>query len=86
MKNEVGDNIITEFVALSPTSYAYKYCEKEVKNAKGVSLSVSEKTMDFNDYKRVLDSNKSQTRKITGIRSLNQQMFTRQGCFKFFLR
>jgi hypothetical protein len=76
MKNEVGDKIITEFVALSPKSYAYKYCEKEVKKAKGVSLTVSEKTMDFNDYKRVLDSNKSQTRKITGIRSFNQQMFT----------
>ena len=76
MKNEVGDKIITEFVALSPKSYAYKYCEKEVKKAKGVSLSVSEKTMDFNDYKRVLDSNKSQTRKITGIRSFNQQIFT----------
>ena len=30
MKNEVGDKIITEFVALSPKSYAYKYCEKEV--------------------------------------------------------
>jgi hypothetical protein len=35
MKNEVGDKIITEFVALSPKSYAYKYCEKEVKKAKG---------------------------------------------------
>ena len=64
MKNEVAEKIITEFVALSPKSYAYKYCETEVKTAKGVSLSVSEKTMDFNDYKRVLDSNNSQTRKI----------------------
>ena len=72
----MGEKIITEFVALSPKSYAYKYCEKEVKTARGVSLSVSEKTMDFNDYKRVLDSNKSQTRKITGIRSFNQQIFT----------
>ena len=42
-KSEVGSAIITEFVALSPKSYSYKYCSKEVKKAKGVSLSVSEK-------------------------------------------
>jgi hypothetical protein len=49
---------------------------QEVKKAKGVSLSISEKTMDFADYKRVLDSNQSQTRTIYGIRSFNQQLFT----------
>ena len=75
-KSEVGSAIITEFVALSPKSYCYKYCSKEVKKAKGVSLSVSEKTMDFSDYKRVLASNQSQTRTIYGIRSFNQQLFT----------
>ena len=76
MKNEVGEKIITECVALSPKSYAYKYCEMEVKKAKGVSLSVSEKTIDFNDYKRVLDSNKIQTRNIFGIRSYKRPIFT----------
>ena len=75
-KSEVGSAIITEFVALSPKSYSYKYCSKEVKKAKGVSLSVLEKTMQFSDYKRVLDSNQSQTRTIYGIRSFNQQLFT----------
>jgi hypothetical protein len=75
-KSEVGSQIITEFVALSPKSYCYKYCEKEVKKAKGVSLAISEKTMDFADYKRVLDSNQSQTRTIYGIRSFNQQLYT----------
>ena len=39
-------------------------------------MAVSEKTMDFADYKRVLDSNKPQTRTIYGIRSFNQQLFT----------
>ena len=81
MKLEVGSNIITEFCALSPKSYCYKYfeklyCEKEVKKAKGVSLAVSAKTMEASDYKRVLDSNQSQTRKIHGIRSFNQQLYT----------
>ena len=76
MKNETGNKVIIEFLALSPKSYCYKYAEKEVKKAKGVSLSVSEKTMEFNDYHRVLNSNNSQTRPIYGIRSFNQQLFT----------
>ena len=40
MKSEVGSKIITEFLALSPMSYAHKYCDKEVKKAKGVNLPV----------------------------------------------
>jgi hypothetical protein len=75
-KSEVGSKIITEFVALSPKSYCYKYCLEEVKKAKGVSLAISEKTMAFSDYKRVLDSNQTQTRTIYGIRSFNQQLYT----------
>ena len=75
-KSEVGSKIITEFVALSPKSYSYKYCNKEIKKAKGVGLSVSDKTMEFADYKRVLDSNQGQTRTIYGIRSFNQQLYT----------
>ena len=75
-KSEVGSKIITEFVALSPKSYSYKYCEKEIKKAKGVSLAISDKTMEFSDYKRVMDSNQSQTRTIYGIRSFNQQLYT----------
>ena len=43
MKNETGSKVITEFLALSPKSYAYKYSGKETKKAKGVALSVSEK-------------------------------------------
>ncbi len=76
MKSEVGSKIITEFVGLSPKSYSYKYCDKEVKKAKGVSLAVSDKTMEFADYRRVMESNKIQTRPIYGIRSFNQQLFT----------
>ena len=72
----MGSKIITEFVALSPKSYCYKYCNKEVKKAKGVGLSISDKTMDFADYKRVLDSNQGQTRTVYGIRSFNQQLYT----------
>ena len=30
-KSEVGSKILTEFVALSPKSYSYKYSSEEVK-------------------------------------------------------
>ncbi len=32
--------------------------------------------METADYKRVLDSNQSQTRTVYGIRSFNQQLYT----------
>ena len=42
-KSEVGLKIITEFVALSPNSYSYKYCAKEVKKRKGFHLRFQRK-------------------------------------------
>jgi hypothetical protein len=76
MKSEVGSKVITEFLALSPKSYAYKYADKETKKAKGVSLAVSDKTMNFDDYHRTLLNQSIQTRPIYNIRSFNQQLFT----------
>jgi len=75
-KSEVGSDIITEFVALSAKSYCYKYNKKEVKKSKGVSLAVSNKTMSFADYKRVMITNKLQTRPIYSIRSFNQTIYS----------
>ncbi len=66
----------TEFLALSPKSYSYRYCAKEIKKAAGVSLSVSSKTVEFADYKQVLDRSQSQTRTVYGIRSFNRQLYT----------
>ncbi len=76
-KSEVGSEIITEFVALSPKSYCYKYKynSEEVVKAKGIPLANSKKKMDFADYKRFLASNKTQTRTIYGIRSFNLQLY-----------
>jgi hypothetical protein len=74
--SEVGSKNITEFLALSLKSYSYKCCNTEIKKAQGVSLALSDETRDFADYKRVLDSNQSQTRTIYGIRSFNQQLYT----------
>ena len=57
-------------------NYCYKYCDTEVKKAKGVSLAVSEKTMKRKDYKDAMTSNEVQRRPIYGIRSFNQQLYT----------
>ncbi len=41
-----------------------------------MSLAISDKTMEFSDYKRVLDSIQTRTRTIYGIRSFIQQLYT----------
>ena len=75
MKSEAGDEIISEFVALSPKSYAYKYCEtRREQSERGITFSFWE-TMDAQDHKRVLDADQSQTRKLYGIRSFNLGSF-----------
>jgi hypothetical protein len=71
-ESEVGSKNINKFLTLSPKSYSYKYCEKDVKKTKGVSLAFSDKTMEFADHKKVLDSNPNQTRTIYGKCSFNQ--------------
>ena len=75
-KSEVGSKIITEFCALSAKSYSFKYCDLEVKKAKGVSKAVTDKLINFEDYKRCMESNNIQTRPIYSIQSFNQQIYT----------
>lgn len=80
MKSEVGENVLVEFLALNPKCYSYKYLVegkvKESKRAKGISMPVVDKTIKFDDYREVMSTEESQTRKIHGIRSFNQQLFT----------
>ena len=70
MKSEVGENIITEFCAINAKCYSYRYLveeKKENKTSKGVIMPVVDKTMDFNHYQKVLESNKPETRFIHSI-------------------
>jgi hypothetical protein len=91
-KSEVKSDIITEFIALSPKSYAYNYMHFEVdkktkeigkfekikttKKAKGVSKSVTDKTINIGNYIKVLETGEKQKRIVYSIRSFNQQLFT----------
>ena len=52
MKDELGGEIMEEFVALRPKMYAYKVGSKESKKCKGVKKCVVKKDMKFEDYRR----------------------------------
>ena len=61
MKDELGGEIMTEFVTLRPKMYAYKTGSAEsttgwgeVKKCKGIKKCIVKKTISFNDYKACL--------------------------------
>jgi hypothetical protein len=75
--------LITEFLALNPKVYSFKYQHElennEVKNKKtlkGVSKTVVKKEIDHNDYVHVLETNEKIDKTVTSIRSFNHQLFT----------
>ena len=58
MKDELGGKIMTEFVALRPTTYLYLTDDcKEDKKAKGAKKCVIKRRLKFNDYKDCLLNN-----------------------------
>ena len=59
MKNELGGQIITEFVTLRPKTYSYLTDDsKEDKKAKGTKKCVIKKMIKFDDYKKCLLNDK----------------------------
>ena len=54
MKDELGGEIMTEFVTLRPKMYAYKIGSAESKTSKGIKKCVIKKTINFEDYKSCL--------------------------------
>ena len=54
MKDELGGEIMTEFVALKPMMYSFKTGESESKKCKGIKKCVVRKTISFKDYKACL--------------------------------
>ena len=59
MKDELGGEIITEFIALRPKTYSYlTYNDKIDKKAKGTKKCVIKKMIKFDDYKKCLLNDK----------------------------
>jgi hypothetical protein len=82
-KDENNSLLITEFLALNPKVYSFKYQHElennEVKNKKtlkGVSKTVVKKEIDHKDYVHVLETNEKIDKTVTSIRSFNHQLFT----------
>ena len=56
MKDELGGEIMREFVSLRPKMYSYKVGNSEPKKCKGIKKYVVKKTIRFDDYKKCLFS------------------------------
>ena len=58
MKDELGDEIMCEFVSLRPKMYSYKVGNSEPKKCKGIKCCVVKHIISFEDYKQCLFSRK----------------------------
>ena len=67
---------MTEFVALIPKSYAYKYNSKEEKKCKGIKKCVLKKTLGFDDYINCLISGTNDSRLQLTLRSTKHEVHT----------
>ena len=69
MKDELGGEIMSEFVALRPKMYSYKIGSKESKKCKGVKKCIVKKDIKFEDYKRCLMNGEMEYRSQITFRS-----------------
>ena len=77
MKDELGGDIITEFVALRPKAYSYKTNDNiKLKKAKGTKQCVVKKMLKFNDYKNCLFASGEVLRSQQRFKSENHAVYT----------
>ena len=69
MKDELGGDIMEEFVALRPKIHTYKVGTKESKKCKGIKKCVEKKDIKFEDYKRCLMTGEMEHRSQITFRS-----------------
>ena len=77
MKDELGGDIITEFVALRPKAYSNITNDFiEMKKAKGTKKCVVNKMLRFEDYKKCLFSNGKVLKSQQRFKSENHEVYT----------
>ena len=54
MKDELGGEVMKEFISLRPKMYSYRVGNSEPKKCKGIKKCVVKKTITFEDYKKCL--------------------------------
>ena len=76
MKDELGGDIITEFVALRPKAYSYVTNDFiEMKKAKGTKKCVVNKMLRFNDDKKCLFDNEKVLKSQQRFKSENHEVY-----------
>ena len=76
MKDELGGEIMKEFVSLRPKMYGYRVGNSEPKKCKGIKKCVVKKTISFDDYKRCLFIGESSHRSQLLFRSRKHEVRT----------
>ena len=69
MKDELGGEIMEEFITLRPKMYSYRTSSKESKKCKGIKKCVVRKMITFEDYKNCLFSGETSYRSQLMFRS-----------------
>jgi hypothetical protein len=75
-KDELDGNVMSEFAALSPKMYSYKYNEKTEFRAKGVPKSIVKKTFGFDSYVATIFDEETIPVKFNTIQSKKHQLYT----------
>ena len=77
MKDELGGDIMTEFIALRPKLYSYEKLDgAEDKKCKGIKKCIIKKTLMFEDYKNCLFNSSIEYRSQLMFRSIKHDIFT----------
>lgn len=76
-KDELGGDILTEFIGLRSKLYCIKTEDKVVKKAKGITKSVI-KTISFKDYNEVLLKDKVIRKKNLLFKSIKHEIYTQK--------
>ena len=77
MKDELGGEIITEFVGLRPKTYSYMTDEFiEMKKAKDTKKCVIKKMLKSEDYKKCLFDNEPMLKSQQRFKSENHEVYT----------
>lgn len=76
-KDEMGGDVIHEFVGLRAKLYCIKTAKVQIKKAKGVSKSATKK-LDLSDYTKTLIHNKNLKCKMNMIKSIKHTLYTQE--------
>ena len=78
MKDELGGEIMKEFISLRPKMYSYRVGSSEPKKSKGIKKCVVKKTITFEDYKKSLFDGVNVHRSQLLFRSNKHEVKTKQ--------